>query len=130
MRGERSWMSDEQLDDIRHVARREAAPFVLIAAVADLALAAISAWHGWQLYTPNDWWIWLVLALPAAILALVFSRGLGWTGLSSEHRRMAALVLLGVLATANLWRIGSSSSRSGQRHQMTAAAPCDARRSC
>jgi len=27
-------MSDEQLDDIRHVARREAAPFVLIAAVA------------------------------------------------------------------------------------------------
>jgi hypothetical protein len=106
MRGERSWMSDEQLDDIRHVARREAAPFVLIAAVADLALAATSAWHGWQLYSANDWWIWIVLAVPAAVLALVFSRGLGRTGLSSEHRRTVAVILLGVLATANLMAVG------------------------
>ena len=99
-------MSDEQLDDIRHVARREAAPFVLIAAVADLALAATSAWHGWQLYSPNDWWIWIVLAVPAAVLALVFSRGLGRTRLSSEHRRTVAVILLGVLATANLMAVG------------------------
>ena len=80
LRGEPSGVSDEQLEDVRHVARREAAPFVLVAALADLALAANSAWHGWQLYSANDWWIWVVLALPAAVLAIVFSLGLGRLG--------------------------------------------------
>ena len=68
-RGERAEVSDEQLEDAQRVARREAAPFVLLAVVADLALAVVSAWHDWQLYSADDWWIWLVLALPALLLA-------------------------------------------------------------
>lgn len=99
-------MSDEQLEEVRHVARREAAPFVLVAALADWALAANSAWHGWQLYSANDWWIWVVLAVPAAVLAIVFSLGLGRLGLSSRHRRKAAVILLAVLAVANLLAVG------------------------
>ena len=47
-----------------------------------------------------------MLALPAAVLAIVFSLGLGRIGLSSEHRRTAAVILLGVLATANLLAVG------------------------
>ena len=71
-RGERSIVGDAQFEEAQHVARREAAPFVLVAAGADALLAALSAWHDWRLYGSSDWWIWLVLALPAAILAIVF----------------------------------------------------------
>jgi hypothetical protein len=113
-------VGEDDLDDVRHVARREAAPFVLVAAAADLALAANSAWHNWQLYSADDWWIWVVLALPAAVLAIVFSFGLGRLGLSSEHRRTAAVILLGVLATANLLAVGLVlASLAGGGSQMT-----------
>ena len=43
-----------------------------------------------------------MLALPAVALAVVFLLGLGRLGISSEHRRKGAVVLLGLLATANL----------------------------
>jgi len=100
-------MSEEaELEEVVHVARREAAPFVLIAAAADLALAGLSAWHGWQLYSPSDWWIWIVLALPAALLALVFGLGFGRMGVSNDHRRSVAIALLTVLAVANLVAVG------------------------
>jgi hypothetical protein len=99
-------MSDEQLDDARRVARREAAPFVLVAVAADLALAAGSWWHDWQLYSQSDWWVWVVLALPALVLAIVFSLGIGRLGVSSRHRRKAAVILLGLLAFANFVAVG------------------------
>ena len=47
-----------------------------------------------------------MLALPAAVLGVVFSLGLGRLGVSSEHRRKAAVILLGVLAAANLVGVG------------------------
>src|SRR5690349_2602319 len=87
-------VSEEQLEETRRVARREAAPFVLVAAIAYLALAVGSWWHAWRLYSVNDWWIWIVLALPALVLAIVFSFGIGRLGVSSRHRRRAAVVLL------------------------------------
>ena len=90
------------MDDAQHVARREAAPFVLVAALVDVLLAVNSAWHNWRLYAANDWWVWLVLALPALVLTGVFLLGLGRMGLSSRHRRRAAVILLGALALANL----------------------------
>src|SRR3954447_9642449 len=93
---------DAQLENVQHVVRREAAPFVLVAAVADLVLAALSAWHGWQLYSSGDWWVWIVLASPAALLAMVFGLGFGRLGVSSGHRRTVAIGLLSVLAVANL----------------------------
>jgi hypothetical protein len=99
-------VSDEQLDDTRRVARREAAPFVLIAVGADLLLAGASWWRDWQLYSASNWWIWIVLALPAVVLAVVFSLGIGRLGVSSRHRREAAVILLGVLAVANFAAVG------------------------
>jgi hypothetical protein len=99
-------MTDEMLEQAQHDAQREAAPFVALAVAVNALLAAISAWHNWRLYSHNDWWVWLVLAVPSAVLAVVFVLGLGRLGVSSEHRRKAAVILLGVLATANLTGIG------------------------
>ena len=99
-------MSDDRLEDAQHVARREAAPFVFAAALVDALLAARSAWHDWRLYSANDWWVWLVLALPALVLAVVFLLGLGQIGVTSRHRRKAAVILLGLLAAANLVAVG------------------------
>ena len=104
--GERTAVGVNRLDDAQHVARREAAPFVLVAALVDVLLAINSAWHNWRLFAANDWWVWLVLALPALVLGGVFLLGLGRIGLSSRHRRRAAVVLLGALAVANLVAVG------------------------
>jgi hypothetical protein len=99
-------MNDERLEQAQHDARREAAPVVLLAAGVDVLLALASAWHNWRLYAANDWWVWIVLALPAAVLACVFLLGLGRMGVSSRHRRRTAVVLLVLLAAANLAGIG------------------------
>ena len=113
-------MSEEQLEETRRVARREAAPFVLVAVVAYLLLAVGSWWRDWGLYSANDWWIWLVLALPALLLAIVFSLGIGRLGVSSRHRRTTALILLGLLATANFLTVGVVlGSLAGGGRQMT-----------
>ncbi len=90
------------MEEAQRDARQEAAPVVFLAAVVDALLAAGSAWRHWQLYSDDDWWVWLVLALPAVVLAVVFLLGLGRLGLSSRHRRKAAVILLGLLAAANL----------------------------
>jgi len=95
-------MHDDQLEQAQHDARREAVPFVLAAAVADAALAATSAWHDWRLFSEHDWWVWIVLAVPAILLALVFALGFGRLGVGGEHRRKIALALLGLLVAANL----------------------------
>jgi hypothetical protein len=95
-------MQDDRLEQAQHDARREAVPFVLAAALADAALAATSAWHDWRLFSEHDWWVWIVLAAPALLLALVFALGFGRLGVGSEHRRRLALALLGLLVAANL----------------------------
>ena len=99
-------MTTDRLEDAQHVARREAAPFVFVAVLIDALLATTSAWHDWRLYSSNDWWVWLVLALPALVLGLVFLLGLGRMGKTSRQRRKAAVILLGILAIANLAAVG------------------------
>src|SRR4249919_1583571 len=95
-------MSQERFEQAQRDARREAAPVVILAVAANGLLAAVSAWQGWQLFSPGDWWIWIVLTVPAIVLAMVFLLGLGRLGISSEHRRKAAVILLGLLGVANL----------------------------
>jgi hypothetical protein len=104
------------------VARREAAPFVAVAALADVILALVS-WHaGWQLFGASDWWLWLLLAAPALLLSVTFLLGLGRLGLSSEHRRHVAVALLVLLMGANVVAIvlviasllSGSAMRAGQ----------------
>ena len=88
------------------MARREAAPFVLVVVLIDAALAGSSAWNHWQLYGSSDWWVWLVLAVPALLVAFVFALGLGGKGMPSDHRRKQVLILLGLLVAANLCAVG------------------------
>jgi hypothetical protein len=95
-------VGDDRFEEAQRDARREAAPVVILAVAANGLLATISAWQGWRLFADGDWWLWIVLALPAVALAAVFLLGLGRLGISSEHRRKGAVVLLGLLATANL----------------------------
>jgi hypothetical protein len=95
-------VADERPEEEQQVARREAAPAVLVAALADIVLAFVSAWRGWHLYQGSYWWVWLLLALPALAVFVVFLLGLGRLGVSSEHRRKVAIMLLGAVAFANL----------------------------
>lgn len=98
-------MSVERIREVQHEARREAAPFLLAVALALGGVAALSAWQRWRLLGQHDWWVWLVLALPALVLAVAFFSGLGPVG-DRRRRRAFAISLLGVLATANLVGVG------------------------
>ena len=95
-------MASADLEQVSHVAQREAAPFVLVAAVADVLLALVSRHAGWQLVARSDWWFWLVLALPAVAASFVFRLGMHRLGVSAEHRRDVAIWLLGLMAASNL----------------------------
>jgi hypothetical protein len=79
--------------------RREAGPVALALLLVFVALATVSGVQGWHLVT-LPWWTWLVVAVPAVLLAidlLLPRRGRGLI-----RSRKAALVLLGILVLANL----------------------------
>ncbi len=79
--------------------RREAGPVALALLLVFVALATVSGMQEWQLVT-LPWWTWLVVAVPAVLLAidpLLAQRGGGLV-----RSRKAALVLLGILVLANL----------------------------
>lgn len=94
-------MSGERMREAQNEARKEAAPFLLAVSLALGGVAALSAWQRWQLLGRDDWWVWLLLALPALFLAVAFFAGLGPVR-DQRRRRALAISLLGVLATANL----------------------------
>jgi hypothetical protein len=95
-------VTDDQLEGEQHVARQEAAPAALAVGALEILLALVSWRRGWTLYGTATWWPWLVLALPALVLAGTFALGLGRLGVSSEHRRRVAAALLTLLVAANV----------------------------
>lgn len=84
--------------ELRAEARREAAPAVVLVLAVLVALAFISRAAGWELLG-LPWWIWLVLALPALLLAVDLLLGLRGKGIARS--RTAAIVLLALLASGN-----------------------------
>jgi len=98
-------MSDAQVHEAVRAAHREAFPAAVAAAILDLALAALSAQQGWQLFAAGDWWVWCVLAVPAAVVALVFLVGMSNVGISPAHARDVTIWLLRAVAVANLMGI-------------------------
>lgn len=84
----------------RYEARREAAPLVAVVPIALIFLAAVSWAEGWELLGRIQWWIWIVLALPAFLLSLDLWLGAGKLRFAST--RGAALVLSGVIVGGNL----------------------------
>lgn len=89
--------STRDLDEVVREARYEGAPAVALIAVAEVGLALLSERDGWSLWR-FPWWIWLLLGVPAMILAT--SLGVMSTDESPRHRR-AALSLVTLLVAAN-----------------------------
>jgi uncharacterized membrane protein len=80
-------------------ARREAAPAVIIAVLILAGLALASRRAGWELLG-LPWWIWLLLAVPGALLCA--DLWLGASGMQVVRTRTTGLVLLGVLSLGNV----------------------------
>ena len=95
-------MASSELEQVSHVAQREAAPFVLVAAAVDVFLALASRHFGWQLFARSDWWFWLALAVPAVGASFIFHLGMHRLGVGPDHRREVAIGLLGLMAVSNL----------------------------
>jgi len=83
---------------LRAESRREAAPAAVLVLAVLVALAFVSRAAGWELIG-LPWWIWLVLALPALLLAVDLLLALRGRGIARS--RTAAIVLLALLASGN-----------------------------
>jgi len=82
----------------RAQSRSEAAPAALVALLVFVVLAVVSWLRDWSLIG-LPWWIWLVIALPALLLAIDLS--MTYRGRGLVRSRNAALVLLGLLVLGN-----------------------------
>jgi uncharacterized membrane protein len=88
---------------LRAQGRREAAPAAIAVLIVLVALAVVSRSQLWELLG-LPWWIWLVLGIPALLLAIDLLLALRGKGLVQS--RKAALVLLGLLAVGNFVALG------------------------
>ena len=88
---------------LRAQGRREAAPAAIAVLIVLVALAIVSRSQLWELLG-LPWWIWLVLGIPALLLAIDLLLALRGKGLVQS--RKAALVLLGLLAFGNFVALG------------------------
>jgi hypothetical protein len=84
--------------EARAEGRREAAPAALVALLVFVVLAITSWERDWELLGLS-WWIWLVVATPALLLAVDLCLTLRGSGLVRSRR--AALLLLGLLVLGN-----------------------------
>jgi hypothetical protein len=89
-------MDDAKLRSAAREARHEAAPFAGAILVANVALAIVSQRLGWELFGRSDWWLWLVVGAPSALLVLTFLVGPQRLGLDRLRREVAS-VMLGLL---------------------------------
>ena len=91
-------MGDDDLRRVRREVRHEAAPFALAILAANVFLALVSRGAGWQLFGAEDWWLWLLLAAPSALLFATLVVGPSRVGLEELQREVAIalLVLLGL----------------------------------
>jgi uncharacterized membrane protein len=87
----------------RSEARREAAPLAVALLAVYVVLAGVSWAEGWTLMG-FPWWAWLIVAGPAALLALDLL--LAWRGTAVVRSRGAAVAFLGVLVSGNAVALG------------------------
>lgn len=85
----------DRLDTAMRDARDEAAPLALVATGLLVALALVSRHAKWELLGRDLWWIWLVLALPYAVLVIVLLLGVGRV-VRHDRRREIVVGLLGL----------------------------------
>jgi len=89
-----SAVGDAHLRTARREARHEAAPFALAILLANLVLALGSRWAGWELFGSPDWWLWLLLAGPSALLFVTLVLGPGRVGFERLQREAVIGLLL------------------------------------
>ena len=87
-------VSDDDLRQVRHEVRREAAPFALAILSANCLLALVSRSAGWEVFGSPDWWIWLLLAVPSGRLVLTLAVGPSRLGLERLQREIAIVLLV------------------------------------
>ena len=86
-------------------ARDDAAPFALAAAGILVALALVSMQANWELLGRELWWVWLVAAVPYALLSATLLFGLG--RLTVHNRRREIVIgLLGLVWVFNVLSVG------------------------
>lgn len=98
-------MGEERIREAMREARLEAAPFAAAILVANLVLAVTSRAAGWELFGATDWWVWLAVGAPSALLVATFGTGLGRLGVE-DRRREAVIALLVLLGCGNAAGIG------------------------
>lgn len=86
-------MDESRLHTAAREARLEAAPFAVAILVANVGLAIVSRHAGWELFGRSDWWVWLVVGAPSALLVLVFVIGPPRLGLDRVRRELASVML-------------------------------------
>ncbi len=98
-------MSVEALRGAEHEARLEAAPFTVAVALALVALALVSLHAHWQLLEGVGWWLWLLAAVPYAVLGLTLLTGLGRVRRHDVRRRIVQ-ALLGIVVICSVVETG------------------------
>jgi len=98
-------MSEERVREALREARLEAAPFAAAVLFTNLSLAVASRQAGWELFGASDWWAWLLIGAPSALLVVTFTAGLGHMGVD-RRRREVVIGLLVLLGCGNAAGIG------------------------
>jgi hypothetical protein len=86
-------MDDARLRSASREARLEAAPFAVTILAAFACLAVVSRQAGWELFGAADWWLWLVVGAPSALLVASFLIGPQRVGLARVRREIASVTL-------------------------------------
>ena len=86
-------MDDDRLHTAQREARLEAVPFAVVILAANVGLAVLSRRQQWELFGKSDWWLWLVVAAPSALLVLTFLVGPRRLGLDRLRREVAIAML-------------------------------------
>ena len=98
-------LGGEAVREAQREAHLEAAPFAAATLAANIGLALASRKAGWELFGSHDWWIWLAVGAPSAVLVVTFAFGPSGMGLV-RARRGLAIVLLALLGLGNAAGIG------------------------
>lgn len=95
-------MTSDALREAEREARDEAAPFVILVAVALIALGLVSMHAHWKLFHGAGWWVWLLAAVPYAALALTLVAGPERVRDSERRRAMVQTLLVVVVVLSVL----------------------------
>lgn len=87
--------------------RREAAPVAAVVLLLIVVLAVVSRANEWELLGGLPWWIWLLVALPALLLAIDLALTYRGKGIVRSRRRHFSSSDCSPSATSRQWWFSS-----------------------